>query len=68
MWVKSKSTTAGVIKDKEYKLVQIIRSESTDTTWYQIIDELHRETYYSEKLFYSLSEKRDLIITDLLKI
>jgi hypothetical protein len=66
MWVKSKSTNAGIIKDKEYKLVRIIRSETT--TWYQIIDDLHRETFYSEKSFYSLSEKRDLIITDLLNI
>lgn len=65
MWIWAKNTNNGIIKDKKYKLIREL--SMGDNSWYYIIDELKRETYYSKKSFYSKSEIRDIKLDFLLK-
>lgn len=58
MWIKAKFTNNGIIKDKNYRLIKEVSTSLQ--SWYYIIDDLNRETYYPKKSFYSKSEIRDI--------
>lgn len=71
MWVISKNSLCGVVENKSYKLIKELKRTLNGypgDTWYLIIDDLGRQTYYTSNFFYKKSEKREIILNKLLNL